>query len=402
MTATTLRPSELLPPARYQLAGYLGSGGHRALAVTAAQVLETLLSTSLRGLGGARFPFAEKLAHVIAHPGPRVVVCNAAEDEPGSQKDRALLERNPHLVIEGAVLAARAADAEMVVFYVRASLAEALESLRDALSEVAGDSVTQGLELQVREAPTAYVAGEASAAVRFLSGGEAKPEAQPPYPTERGLDERPTLLSNCETLANLPRIVNGDAAELTRLATVTGDVLHPGVYEVTPEDTTLADLVALAGGLPEGSVLKAIQPGGPSTAYLPASAVDTRLTDTALIAAGSSPGCLAVLVLSDQRCIVEVLSQVTAFFAAEQCGQCPPCRMKTQAYNDTLQKIRAGQGTPRALKQLAIVDDFVSDLPRRCSLISMPDAPVRSASELFPNDFTTHFEAGTCSHAQPQ
>jgi NADH-quinone oxidoreductase subunit F len=396
--AATLGAVRLLPDEPLQLAGYRAAGGYGGLARDPEQLRQTLLGTSLRGLGGARFPFAEKLAHLLAHRGPRVVVCNAAEDEPGSQKDRALLERNPHLVLEGALLAAAAAEATTVVFYVRATLTEALAALRAALQEAAELPALQGIDVQLREAPAAYVAGEASAAVRFLSGGEAKPDLAPPYPTEKGVEGQPTLLCNCETLANLPRIVAGEPADATRLATVTGDVRRPGVYEVTPAGTTLADLVALAGGLPEGTSLKALQPGGPSSAYLPASAAHVTLTDTDLIAAGSHPGCLAVRVLSDRTCIVETVAAVTAFFAAEQCGQCPPCRMKTQAYNSTLQKVVAGGGSPHLLDQLSAVDEFVADLPRRCGLIGMPTPPVRSAAALFPDDFATHL-AGACPHA---
>jgi NADH-quinone oxidoreductase subunit F len=396
--AATLDATRLLPDEPLGLAGYRAAGGYLGLATDPGQLRETLLATSLRGLGGARFPFGAKLAHLLAHAGPRVVVCNAAEDEPGSQKDRALLERNPHLVVEGALLAAAAADATTVVFYVRASLTEGLASLRAALADVAGLPALQGIDVQVREAPAAYVAGEASAAVRFLSGDEAKPAVQPPLPTQEGVDGRPTLLCNCETLANLPRVVAGEEAEATRLATVTGDVLRPGVYEVSPARTSLADLVELAGGLPAGAALKAIQPGGPSAAFLPASAAHVALTDADLIAAGSHPGCLAVRVLSDRSCMVEAVAAVTAFFAAEQCGQCPPCRMKTQAYDGTFRKLLAGGGSPHLLEQLSVVDDFVADLPRRCGLIGMPTPPVRSAAALFPDDFAAHL-AGSCPAA---
>ena len=392
----------LIPPRRAALTDYQSLEGYLALRSAWSDrdtALAALGSTTLTGLGGAHFPFAMKLHSALQHPGPRVVVCNAAEDEPGSQKDRTLLELNPHVVIEGALLAAVALEADSLVFYVRESFDEPRTSLEAALAEL--PLIAEGLgrlpDIRIHAAPTAYVAGEASAAIRSIAGEEAKPAAEPPYPTESGLDGRPTLVSNCETLANLPRIVRGEAS-LTRLVTVTGDVVSPGVYEVDPDTTSFGDLVALAGGLPDPArPLKAIQPGGPSSAYLLASAASTRLTSSAIRAAGSQPGCLAVRVLDSRRCLVEDSMGVTQFFADEQCGQCPPCRMKTQNYAGIMRKIAAGEGTWAMLGQFATIDDFVADMPRRCSLIDMPTPAVTSAITHFRDDFAAHIDGHGCA-----
>jgi NADH-quinone oxidoreductase subunit F len=396
----------LLPGDTESLTAYQKQGGYRALD-QARRDLDTLRDvlarTGLTGLGGAHFPFATKLSLTFAAPGPRAVVCNAAEDEPGSQKDRTLLERNPHLVIEGTLIAAAALQADVAYFYVSETLDAAWHSLQRALQELADDPLlAAGVELHLHRAPVAYVAGEATAAVRSIDGGEAKPMQQPPYPSESGVAGRPTLVSNCETLANLPRLFaagnNGETTAQTwsRLVTITGDIDAPGVYEISPDETTFADLIAMAGGITGTSPqLKAIQPGGPSSAYLPASAADVLLRNEDIREAGSQPGCLAVRVLSQARCLVEDVTEVTGFFAREQCGQCPSCRMKTQAYSKLIQQVQKGRGTWDVLTQLSAVDEFVADMPSRCALISMPTPPVTSALRLFREDFAAHIERST-------
>lgn len=186
------------------------------------------------------------------------------------------------------------------------------------------------------------------------------------------------------------------------MVTITGDVVDPGVYEVDPESTSFGDLVELAGGLAEpAKSLKAIQPGGPSSAYLPASAVTTLLSPKAIRASGSQPGCLAIRILDARRCLVEEAETVTKFFASEQCGQCPPCRMKTQNYAGIMRKIAAGDGTWGMLDQFATIDDFVVDMPRRCALIDMPSPAVASAISGFREDFAEHIDGDGCTGSHP-
>jgi len=399
----------LLPETREDLAAYRARGGYAALVDVGSrpQYLRDLLSRwPLTGLGGAHYPFFSKVTSALDTPGPRTVVCNAAEDEPGSLKDRVLVEIVPHTVIEGALLAAVAVEADEVVFYVRETLPEAIASLESALAEVQRESSWPHFRIRIHSAPTTYVAGEASAAIASIEGGDAKPRTQPPYPTESGVDRRPTLVSNVETLANLPRMVAAEAPgglTLTRLATISGDVENSGVFEVDPTTTSFADLIRLAGGLPAGRSLKAIQPGGPSSAFLPAALSDTLMSNEAIRGAGSQPGCLAVRVLADDRCLVEEVAQIAAFFASEQCGQCPGCRMKTSTYSTILAKVRDSAGSWDLLGQFATIDEFVSDMPRRCGLIDMPTPPVTSAVLHFRDDFAAHIERGSCdsSPAQP-
>lgn len=399
----------LLPGTSVDFSAYTQTGGYRVLRAARTDIAglrADLGRAVLTGLGGAHFPFARKMKLALASPGPRAVLCNVAEDEPGSAKDRTLLERNPHVVLEGVLLAAAAIEADVVVVYVAETAHAAVAALDQALAELrSATGLLSGVTVEVVTAPGAYVAGEASAAVRAARGEEAKPAQQPPYPTESGLRGRPTLVGNCETLANLPRIVAAAASdaenpnrERTRLATVTGDVVSATVVEIVPSDTTFGDLLLLAGGLGgDRPTLKAIQPGGPSSAYLPATAIGTALTNEAIVAAGSRPGCLAVRFLSASRCMVEELVDLTNFFAREQCGQCPPCRMKTQAYAQTITRIRRRQGDWSFVDQLRAVDEFVSGMPRRCALMSMPTPPVMSAIAFFREDFESHINREPCA-----
>jgi NADH-quinone oxidoreductase subunit F len=399
---------ELLPPGDWDLTAYRKEGdGYEVLRQVMAapeRALDALLASQLTGLGGAHFPFARKLQLARSEPGPRVVVCNAAEDEPGSQKDRTLLWRNPHLVIEGALIAARALDADDVYLYLSETLSPAIEAVERALDEISSlDEVTSGIKVHLHLAPPEYVAGEASAVVNAINGNVAKPLLQPPFPTESGVGGRPTLVANCETLANLPREVRRalggehSVGPLTRLVTLTGDVADPGVYEVDPRVTTFGDLITMAGGVAGSGELKAIQPGGPSGAFLDSSAGDTLVTNEAITAAGAQPGCLAVRIFSSSRCLVEAVHEITGFFAREQCGQCPACRMKTQTYHRVVAQIANHNGGWDLFDRLRAVEEFVSDMPTRCALINMPGPPLESARRLFAADFARHIDGHACT-----
>lgn len=395
----------LLPPHRLDHAGYVDEDGYLALDYALAEpdrAQRALLSTPLTGLGGAHFPLARKLESALSAPGPRVVVCNAAEDEPGSGKDRALLSRNPHLVVEGSLIAAAALGAREVIVYISELSDEECTSVADAYAEISNRYLFATLRI-VRADPR-YVSGEATAAVDAINGGAGKPTGQPPFPTERGVDGLPTLVANCETLANLPRIVraawSGQPPPRSRLVTVSGDIASPGVYEIDSEIDTFGDLFARAGALTGSGRLKAFQPGGPSTRFLPAECADILIADAAIRTAGSQPGCLAVRVFATSTCMVEICEEITGFFSREQCGQCPPCRMKTQTYHRTIQQVARQRGSRDLLEKLSIIEEFVADMPRKCSLIDMPTPSVDSALSLFPDDFTAHTQHGSCVHPQ--
>lgn len=398
----------LLPERHLDRAAYTDLGGYRGLDAAAADpatARQRLLDTDLTGLGGAHFPLARKVAALLDQPGPRALVCNAAEDEPGSGKDRTLLSRNPHLVLEGALIAAAAIEATDIVLYISEGATDAHQAMSTALAEAAQSPAIHDVNrVRVVSAGAHYVAGEATAAVDAINGGSGKPTGQPPYPTSCGIGRLPTLVANCETLANLPRLVGtpaGHEPPRTRLATVSGAVAAPGVYEVDPSTDTFADLFERAGQITGSGQLKAFQPGGPSSSFLDSRSAATLIDNGAVRAAGSQPGCLAVRVIAADTCIVEICQEITGFFAREQCGQCPPCRMKTQTYHRTIQTIAANKGNWDLLDKLSAVEEFVSDMPRRCSLIDMPTAPLRSARALFPADFAAHIDSGRCRWPQP-
>jgi NADH-quinone oxidoreductase subunit F len=396
----------LLPPLRLDHANYLDQDGYLGLHYAAAESERArcaLLATPLTGLGGAHFPLARKLESALTTAGPRAVVCNAAEDEPGSRKDRALLACNPHVVLEGALIAAIVLDARDVIFYISELASDEQDSIAAAITEVSDRYSFAAM--RIVRADSQYVSGEATAAVDAINGGDGKPTGQPPFPTEGGVDGLPTLVANCETLANLPRIVraawSGHPPSWTRLATVTGDIAAPGVYEIDPSTDTFADLFARAGAFTGSGQLKGFQPGGPSTRFLPADCAGILMADAAIRNAGSQPGCLAVRVIATSTCVVEICEEITGFFSREQCGQCPPCRMKTQTYHRTLQQVAHQKGGHDLLEKLSVIEEFVAGMPHKCSLIDMPMPPIDSARSLFPDDFTAHIQHGTCAHGEP-
>jgi NADH-quinone oxidoreductase subunit F len=408
----------LLPDEPLSLTGYLDAGGYRVLGWAGAEredALASLLRGDLFGLGGAEFPFGTKLGSALRTAPPRYVVCNCGEDEPGSLKDRTLAARNPHLLVEGALIAATILEAEVVFFYVNERFPDAVAAIEKAIDEIrtARQPVLAHLpELRLVRAPNEYVAGEASAALEFIEGRKALPRKQPPYPTESGLWGKATLVSNAETLANLPRLVGPAASSapppvdgrprlsaFTRLATVGGDVCSPEVIEIDPTRTTLRDLITRAGGVLNGRDIKAVQPGGPSSIYVAEDSLDRPLNRDSFLAEEGRLGCLAVRVISEGHCIVEDLLEVSRFFAKEQCGQCPACRMKTQAYTAILDQVVRGKGNWKLIDQFPELDEFAGGMATLCALVDMPTPPVRSALRLFRRDFAAHIDSRVCAYA---
>jgi NADH-quinone oxidoreductase subunit F len=382
----------------------------------------------LRGRGGAGFPTARKLALTREAPGAgRFVVVNGAEDEPGSGKDRFLLEGHADLVVEGAMLAAHAVEARAIVFYVsdghpasaaavRAAIGRAAEhglaaaELADQRAAV-GEGAGAALTASVVASPPTYVAGEDSAALELLEGREPLPRDKPPYPSLAGLDAMPTLVANVETVAVLPRIaaLGGDwyrslgtpESPGTMLFTLGPEMTVPGVHELelgTPLRELLEDH---GGGLRNGRAIRAVLPGGPSSGFLTADQLDVPLEHAALLAAGSALGCGVVRVFDAGTCIVEVLEEIVGFFAAESCGQCPACRMETGLLARLVGQTRAGTGNPELLDKLPEVLDFAATKGGLCSLIAMPGPPVRSALARFRPDFEHHLAHGCCPPLGP-
>ncbi len=375
-----------------------------ALPATGAAVIEVLERSGLRGRGGAGFPAGTKWRAVAGNSrGDAVVLANGAEGEPLSRKDRVLMETRPHLVLDGAFLAAGAVGAREVVLYVGTDHVAAREALQRALAERSPEDWRRA---RVVSAPVRYVSGEESAAVHFVNQGIALPTTVPPRPFERGVGGRPTLVQNVETLAHAAMVARfGDRwfRELgcgestgTGLLTLTGAVPHGGVIEVQ-QGSTVGDAVAAAGGLAGGC--DAVLLGGYFGGWVAADEAWSLSVDTlAMRSRGHALGCGIVGVLPSQRCGVVETARVAAYLADQSARQCGPCVFGLRAIAEALQRLAAGR---------AVVDDldrirrWTGELPGRgaCRHPDGASAFVASALRVFAEEFLLHQRRGRCSAA---
>jgi NADH:ubiquinone oxidoreductase subunit F (NADH-binding)/NADH:ubiquinone oxidoreductase subunit E len=318
----------------------------RAGALTRSQALAMLEESGLKGLGGAGFPAFRKWRFLLDAPKPRLLVINADEGEPGAFKDRHCLEHSPGQVIEGALLAAWAIEAEAVYLYLR----DEYSGLRQALAPwLAGLAQRFQTPIHLRRGAGAYVCGEETALLESLEGKRGLPRQKPPFPAQAGLFGRPTLIHNVETLYRVTQILKDGPSAFQkagnpRFWSISGRVRHPGVYEA-PSGSTAQALIRLAGGMAHGQRLAAFLPGGASGGLLPASLADAPLDFGTLEAHGAFVGSASLIVLSDQDDLAQAVRNLLAFFAHESCGQCTPCRAGTAH----LVEMTQGQGWDKAL-----------------------------------------------------
>ena len=369
----------VIPPYE-DLQAYRSAGGYASLAQLRAsgdwqQVQETLLQAGLRGLGGAGFPSGKKWGFVRANPGPRYLAVNGDEGEPGTFKDRYYLERTPHLMLEGMLIAAWAVEAEKCFIYMRDEYPAVLQILRQEIAALeAAEIITPGY-IDLRRGAGAYICGEESAMIESIEGKRGVPRLRPPFVAQVGIFNRPTLVHNVETLHWVARICREGAAitdvhlngrKGLRSYSVSGRVAQPGVY-LLPAGSTITDIIAAAGGMAQGHVFKAYQPGGPSSGLLPASLNDVPLDFDTLQAHGTFIGSAAVVVLSDADSVRDAALNMLRFFEAESCGQCTPCRV----------------GCEKAVKLMSAPKwdrDLLSDL---CTV--MADASICGLGQAAPN-----------------
>ncbi len=383
------------------------------------RALEMLKASGLRGLGGAGFPTESKWQLVRKEPGPeKYIVCNADESEPGTFKDRFILTHLPHLVLEGMILAGLITGARRGVLYLRHEYDEQREILDEEIrwcknQGLLGPSVLgseMAFELELFTSPGGYICGEESALLEAIEGKRAEPRNKPPFPVTHGLWNKPTVINNVETFANVPSIlvrgadwhkaqgVGGSAG--LKFIGVSGDVARPGVYEV-PMGTPISQLIfGQAGGISGGEKLKAFAPSGPSSGYLPASLADVRLDFKALADQGSMLGSGALVVCAEGRCMLDMALNSTRFFRNESCGKCVPCRVGSQKMMDLLTGWTRGDGSE---EDLALVDEL-SDAMRLtsiCGLGQVVPAPISSVLKHFRPEieahiFGRHCPAGVC------
>ena len=383
---------------------YCAAGGYQPVT---KNILEEITASGLRGRGGAGFPVGKKWAIAAqTQADARYVVCNAGEDEPGSFKDRVLLEYRPHLVLEGTILAARAVSADRAYLYINETYDRCLATMTAAIGEATAAGHLSGITVTVHAAPTVYVAGEDSATLEAIEGKPPKPRQKPPYPAAAGLFAKPTVVNNVETLANVPPIVRNGASWFRSYGTAEspgtmifclGDEMnHPGAYEL-PFGTRLRHLYESVGGsLKDAKKLKAILPGGPSCAFFTADRLDVPLDPESMKQAGSPLGCGVMRFYSEGTCMVEETLRLAQFFAKECCGQCPACRMETSMLSTMLERIHQGKAEAALFGQFQKILDFNRG-KGYCALINMPGPPIMSALQLFRDEFEFHLRNGRCS-----
>ncbi|MDB3897106.1 NAD(P)H-dependent oxidoreductase subunit E [Alphaproteobacteria bacterium] len=322
------------------LVAYRATGGYDKLESLRAdgdwQAVQELVNQSgLRGLGGAGFPSGKKWGFVRAAEGPRYLAVNGDEGEPGTFKDRYYLERTPHLFLEGMLIAAWAVEADTCFIYMRDEYPVVLKILADEIARLEDAGLVAKGYIDLRRGAGAYICGEESAMIESIEGKRGLPRHRPPYVAQVGIFDRPTLVHNIETLHWITRICREGPEVLSsvekngrtglRSYSVSGRVANPGVH-LLPSGSTITDIIEAAGGMAEGHVFKAYQPGGPSSGLLPASVNDVPLDFDTLQPLGTFIGSAAVVVLSDQDRVRDAALNMLRFFEDESCGQCTPCR----------------------------------------------------------------------------
>ena len=406
------------------LAGSERAGGYRGLKkalkeLTPEEVRERVSDARLRGRGGAGFPTGMKWGFMPDREktgGPRYLIANADEMEPGTFKDRLLMEGDPHQLLEGMILAAYALEADQAYVFLRWAYRDAERALRRAIAEAeeAGylgkDVLGSGfdLDLHVHVSAGRYMCGEETGLLNALEGKRATPRSKPPYPQQSGLWGRPTIVQNVETLCNVPHIVahgadwfldlaHGDDGG-TKVYGVSGKVRRPGAWEL-PLGTPARELIEEhAGGLPDGLALRGYLPGGASTDFLTAGHLDLPLDFDAVEEAGSRLGTGTLVVLDDATCPVSVMIALERFFARESCGWCTPCRDGLPWVEKTLVAIEEGRGEPRDLEHLQMHAKLLGPGLTFCALAPGAASPLGSALRAFRGEFERHIDERRCPY----
>jgi NADH-quinone oxidoreductase subunit F len=393
---------------------YEARGGYsalrKALQMTPADVLGQLEASGLRGRGGAGFQMGKKVSFLPQGSMDKYLVCNADESEPGTFKDRELMQKNPHMLIEGIVIASYAAGAEISFIYIRGEYALQAGVLDAALAEArdagyVGEKILgaeHSLSLVVHRGAGAYICGEETGLLDSLEGKRGNPRLKPPFPANQGLYRGPTLINNVETLSTVPAITQmggENYAKLgvqtstgTKLVSVSGHVQRPGNYEVELGIPSRELIYDLAGGPPEGHEIKCWFPGGSSAPVLTAADLDVPYDFDSLAKAGSMLGSGAIIVVDDSTPIVDLALKVAKFYRHESCGKCTPCREGTNWTVKMLERIDSGEATPMDLDIMASVQDHIIG-NCLCVLGDAMAMPIGSMIAKFRPEFEEHIEA---------
>ncbi len=379
---------------QYQtLEAYSSDGGYAKLKALRESgdweaVQDQVAASGLRGLGGAGFPSGKKWGFVRGNEGPRYLAVNGDEGEPGTFKDRYYLERTPHLFLEGMLIAAWAVEAETCFIYMRDEYPAVLEILRTEIAALEAAGLVEQGYIDLRRGAGAYICGEESAMIESIEGKRGLPRHRPPYVAQVGIFNRPTLVHNVETLHWVARVCREGPEVLSatekngrsglRSYSISGRVAQPGVY-LLPAGSTITDIIEAAGGMAEGHVFKAYQPGGPSSGILPSTINDVPLDFDTLQPLGSFIGSAAVVVLSDQDKARDAALNMLRFFEDESCGQCTPCRVGCEKAVKLMQADAWDQGLLEELCT-AMADASI------CGLGQAAPNPIRLTMKHFPDE----------------
>ncbi|GBD98573.1 NADP-reducing hydrogenase subunit HndC [bacterium BMS3Abin07] len=398
---------------------YIGRGGYDALkkvltTMTPEKTIEVVKASGLRGRGGAGFPTGLKWEFARNAPGePKYLICNADEGDPGAFMDRSIIEGNPHSVIEGMVIGAYAIDASKGYVYIRAEYPLAVERLKIALEQARergflGENITDGdfsFDIKIKLGAGAFVCGEETALIASIEGQRGMPRAKPPFPAQKGLWGRPSVINNVETLANIPYLIRNGAdwiaqygtekSKGTKVFALTGKIKNSGLIEV-PLGIKLREIIYDIGGGIEGDRrLKAVQTGGPSGGCIPAGMIDISVDYESLAKAGSIVGSGGMVVLDETDCMVNIAKYFLEFTQAESCGKCVPCRIGTKRLLEILSRVTDGRGRPG---DIDLLDKLSNDVKAAslCGLGQTAPNPVLSTIRYFRDEYEAHIHEKRC------
>lgn len=398
---------------------YIARGGYLAIEkclseMTPAQVIETVKASGLRGRGGGGFPTGVKWGLAAQNKADqKYVCCNADEGDPGAFMDRSILEGDPHAVIEAMAVAGYAIGATQGYVYVRAEYPIAVHRLRVAIEQareygLLGDNVLGTgfkFDMDIRLGAGAFVCGEETALMTSIEGKRGEPRPRPPYPAVKGLFEKPTILNNVETYANIPQIILKGAdwfnsigtkgSTGTKVFALGGKINHTGLVEV-PMGTTLRTIVEeIGGGIPGGRPFKAAQMGGPSGGCVPAEYLDVPIDYDSLIEIGAMMGSGGLIVMDDTTCMVDIAKFFLEFTVDESCGKCTPCRIGTKRLLELLDRISRGEGTMESLEEIEDLSQHIKN-SALCALGQTAPNPVLSTLKFFRNEYVAHVKDRKC------
>lgn len=415
---TLLSQNEFVDPIR--IYNYIENGGYRALVKILSeykpeQVVEEVIKSGLRGRGGAGFPTGVKwqlLANQQNGHG-KFLVCNADEGDPGAYMDRSVLEGNPHSIIEGMIIGAYATGATEGIVYVRNEYPLAIKHLIIALRQahdfgLIGENILGtgfSFDINLVRGAGAFVCGEETALMKSIEGRMGEPRQRPPYPVQKGIEDKPTAINNVETWANIPVIIKTGAEKFTQVGTqansgtkifsLVGKIKNTGLVEI-PMGITIREIIDDIGGGPVGkSDIKAVQTGGPSGGCIPVSMFDLSIDYDSLTEAGSIMGSGGMIVMDENTCMVDVAKYFTGFLKDESCGKCFACRKGTQRMHEILDDISSGKGTLDSLKLLEELALVVKDATM-CGLGQTAPNPVLSTLRYFHDEYVEHIENKRC------